>query len=278
MSCPPSRCNFDKPAPAYAESGSGETVLLLHGSASSGTMWRRAMTALSPLYRAVAPDLSGYGMSAAWRVNEGYTVDNEARALQTLLPCGEAFHIVGHSFGGLVALQVAFENAARVRTLTLIEPVFFACLRNTGAHAAYEEFAALRARFEGDLRDNGPVSAMREFVTFWNGENAWASLTDAARDGLQAMAETVALDWVAAFAFDPPQEHLGAMAERTLIVSGDRSPRPMQILVNRLHGIMPGSAHRIVQGANHLLPVTHAPAAIDVILDRLRANAEQRRR
>ena len=64
MSCLPLRCNYAKPSHAYVEAGSGETVLLLHGSASSGGLWRRTMAILSPLYRVVAPDLIGYGKSA----------------------------------------------------------------------------------------------------------------------------------------------------------------------------------------------------------------------
>ena len=118
MSCLSPRCDHGKAQVGYVETGTGETVLLLHGSASSSAMWRKAIGALQPLYRTVAPDLIGYGQSAPWTGGAAFTLDAERRALKSLLPCCERFHLVGYSYGGAVALQMALHNPVRVNTLT----------------------------------------------------------------------------------------------------------------------------------------------------------------
>jgi pimeloyl-ACP methyl ester carboxylesterase len=57
---------------------------------------------------------------------------------------------------------------------------------------------------------------------------------------------------------------------------GSDSPRPMRFLVDALHAIMPGSEHIVVEGANHLLPLTHAAELTSAILSNLRAGTKRR--
>ncbi len=278
MSCLPSRCRFDSPALSYVAHGSGDTLLLLHGSASSGAVWRRSAAVLQSLYRVVMPDLTGYGKSASWP--EGaYSVEAEARKLSALLPCcGEPYHLVGHSFGGAVTLHLALRNPLRVRTLTLIEPVLFGALRDPGAHDVYSRFVAVRQRFEASLKRGGRAAAMQAFIAFWNGEGAWAALTAEVQIAMCAMADKIALDWRAAFDFDVPRERLTLLAARTTFVRGDRSPAPMRDLVDTLHALMPGSARSVIADAGHLLPLTHSGEVTAAILAQLHADAERRLR
>ena len=279
MSCLPSGCRFDSPALSYSAQGQGETVLLLHGSASSGAMWRRPAATLQPLYRVIAPDLIGYGKSAPWPAGAPYSVESETRALAALLPCcGEAFHLVGHSFGGTVALRLALGNPVRIRTLTLIEPVFFGALRMAGADDAYSRFAAVRRRFESSLKAGTREDALRDFVAFWNGEGAWDALSKPAQAAMCAMADKIALDWKGSFALDASREQLALLADRTALVRGDQSPTAMQVLVNSLHGLMPGSSCTVLPNAGHLSPLTHGGEVTNLILAHFHADAERRLR
>jgi pimeloyl-ACP methyl ester carboxylesterase len=279
MSCLPSACSTAKPALGYAEAGAGETVLLLHGSAASGSMWRPVMAALQPLYRVVAPDLIGYGKSAPWTGRSAFSAAAEARALHAILPCcGESYHLVGYSYGGLVALCLALSNPVRVRTLTLIEPVFFAALRHAGAHEAYRQVDEVGRQFHAHLARADRTAALRGFVEFWTGAGAWERLAAPARAAMLAMADKIALDWQAAFAFDAGMDRLTMLAGRTTLLRGDRSPAPMRYLVDGLHELMPGSAHAVVPDADHLLPLTHAGAVAAQIMTQLHHDAERRLR
>jgi pimeloyl-ACP methyl ester carboxylesterase len=266
----------DRPEAAHIAAGNGETVLLLHGSAGSSALWRRTLQDLSPLYRTVAPDLIGYGAAGRWPPGADFELDAEVRALSPLLPCCSTYHLVGYSYGGAIALVLALGDPAAVRTLTLIEPVFFAALRYANETAAYDCLCRVRDDFTARLSRGERETAMAQFIDFWTGAGAWAALPPPVRAEMLTLAEKIALDWRASFNADPGPESLVALGPRTLLVRGDCSPEPMCRLVDALHGLMPGSSRIIIDNANHLLPLTHGRAITGAILGQLHADAERR--
>ena len=254
-----------------------ETVVLLHGSASNSALWRHTKGALQSRYRCIAPDLIGYGSSAAWPQQAAFGLDAELRAIEPLLQCcADTLHLVGHSYGGVLALHLALADPERVQSLTLIEPVFFAALKYAGDWSAYFEFCRVRDEFVTALARGDREAAMRRFVDFWMGNDAWVGLSADARASMRKAADKLVLDWQASFAADPGRSRLSALAVRTLLVRGSDSPRPMRSLVDALHAIMPGSGRTVVEGANHLLPLTHASVLTRAILSNLRAGAKRR--
>jgi pimeloyl-ACP methyl ester carboxylesterase len=254
-----------------------ETVVLLHGSASNSAMWRHTKGALQSGYRCIAPDLIGYGSSAAWPQQAAFGLEAELHAIEPLLQCcADTLHLVGHSYGGVLALHLALADPGRVQSLTLIEPVFFAALKYADDWSSYVEFCHVRDEFVAALARGDRELAMRRFVDFWMGNDAWAGLSADTRASMLKAADKIVLDWQASFAADPGRSRLSALAVRTLLVRGSDSPRPMRSLVDALHAIMPGSGRTVVEGANHLLPRTHASALTSVILSKLRAGAKRR--
>src|SRR5262245_42627793 len=88
-----------------------ETVVLLHGSASNSALWRHTKNALQSRYRGIAPDLIGYGSSAAWPQPAAFGLDAELRAIEPLLRCcADTLHLVGYSYGGVLALHLALAD------------------------------------------------------------------------------------------------------------------------------------------------------------------------
>ena len=254
-----------------------ETVVLLHGSASSSALWRYTKGALQSRYRCIAPDLIGYGSSAAWPQQAAFGLDAELRAIEpSLRCCADTLHLVGHSYGGVLALHLALADPERVQSLTLIEPVFFAALKYARDWSAYFEFCRVRDEFVIALARGDRELAMRRFVDFWMGNDAWVGLSADTRASMRKAADKIVLDWQASFAADPGIARLSALAARTLLVRGSDSPRPMRSLVDALHAIMPGSTRTVVEGANHLLPRTHASVLTSAILSNLRAGAKRR--
>ena len=115
--------------PFIRESGSGPTVVCMHASASSSTQWRALSEALSDRFRVVAVDLYGCGRTAAWPQQRPLGLDDEVALLEPVWrSAGPRFHIVGHSYGGAVALKAALTHGKRVASLTVYEPVLFGVL------------------------------------------------------------------------------------------------------------------------------------------------------
>lgn len=104
-------------------------VLLLHGLGSSGEDWALQIPALLPRYTVLAPDLRGQGdspMPAGWPSIEDLAGD--VLLLLDRLQI-ESAHVVGLSLGGAVALQLAADAPARLRSLVAVNA--FARLRAT---------------------------------------------------------------------------------------------------------------------------------------------------
>ena len=254
-----------------------ETVVLLHGSAGSSALWRHIKSALQSRYRCIAPDLIGYGTSAPWPSHASFGLDTELRAIEPLLQCcADTLHLVGYSYGGVLALHLALANSPRVRSLTLIEPVFFAALKYAGDWTSYFQFCRVRDEFVSTLARDERELAMRRFVDFWMGDDAWTRLSADVRASMLKVADKIVLDWQASFAADPGRACLSALAGRTMLVRGSDSPRPMRSLVDALHAIMPGSERMVVEGASHLLPLSHPSVLTNAILSNLRAGSQWR--
>ncbi|MFJ8925174.1 alpha/beta fold hydrolase [Streptomyces sp. NPDC102364] len=105
---------------AYRIAGEGPAVLLIHGVGASSAHWEDCFAALARRHTVIAPDLLGHGDSAKPRAD--YSVAAYANGLRDLLGVLgiERVTLVGHSFGGGVAMQFAYQFPERVDRLVLI--------------------------------------------------------------------------------------------------------------------------------------------------------------
>lgn len=118
-------------------SGQGEPVMLLHGSACSKGQWAGLTHLLEAQFQVAAVDLLGHGETPAWPGPAPLTLADEAMAIRTLVEHVRGpVHLVGHSFGGAVALHFAQAHPDQVRSLVLIEPVAFNLLGMAGPASA----------------------------------------------------------------------------------------------------------------------------------------------
>lgn len=104
----------------YRRSGSGEVVLLLHGLAGNSRTWRAVQPALAASSDVLAPDLLGHGESA--KPMGDYSLGAFASGLRDLLAALDvpSATIVGHSFGGGVAMQLAYQHPELCDRLVLV--------------------------------------------------------------------------------------------------------------------------------------------------------------
>lgn len=106
----------------YLEQGRGEPVVLIHGNTSSSVWWEPTLTRLGDDYHLIAPDLRGRGdtegPSAEWTVE---MLAHDVRGLLAQMGIGPA-HLVGHSLGANVALQIALDQPGWIKSLTLLNP------------------------------------------------------------------------------------------------------------------------------------------------------------
>ena len=101
----------------YLEQGEGETVILLHSTAAGNKQWRKLIDTLSPKFRVVAPNLYGYGNTTAWSDTKTQTLSDQAALIDQFFHVKNDITIIGHSFGGSVAMMAALRHHDRVKRL-----------------------------------------------------------------------------------------------------------------------------------------------------------------
>jgi len=104
----------------YLTAGSGPAVVLVHGITSSADTWRPAMEALAGEHTVIAPDLLGHGASAKPRGD--YSLGAYASGIRDLLAAlgHDRVTVIGHSLGGGVAMQFAYQFPERTERLALV--------------------------------------------------------------------------------------------------------------------------------------------------------------
>ena len=116
----------------FLEAGSGPVVMLVHSSVSGARMWRRLMDDLKDDFHVRAVNLYGYGRTPPWSSNAPQSLDDQARLVETALPSNaDTVCLVGHSFGGSVAMGYAARAGREVPALTM--SAAFSAIMMTGA-------------------------------------------------------------------------------------------------------------------------------------------------
>jgi pimeloyl-ACP methyl ester carboxylesterase len=247
------------------DAGAGEPVLLLHSSGLSGRQWRRfAPEIVKRGLCAVTPDLTGHGRSEPWPEPKPFSFKTDVERVVALLGSLGAAHVVGHSYGGLLALHAAAVQPEAVRSLILYEPVTF------GVLDAVKD-ADARATLKGVPMDWGVTGEdhevwLRSFVEYWSGKGAWAALREEARTEFRRIGWVVR-EGVRTLGEDTtPASTFARVNAPTHLFTGEQSTIAGQRVVQRLGEAMQGARVTIIPEVGHMGPVTNGDVVHPLLL------------
>jgi pimeloyl-ACP methyl ester carboxylesterase len=236
------------------------------------------MNHLGQDYRVLAPDLLGYGRTARWPRDAPLGPDAELEAVEALLDvAGRPAHLVGHSYGGTVALRAARRFPRQVASLTLIEPVAFHLLRRADEPDGWREIAALAERHLALVGEGRDAEAAEAFLTYWAGPKAWQQMPDAARDSAVRTAAKVAAEWRLMFAAEDDLDAVAGIGAPMLLICGGRTRTPARRVVEVLRRALPHARHGEIADAGHMSPLTHPADIAEAIRRHVVSMNSQRR-
>ncbi|MBI3992654.1 MAG: alpha/beta hydrolase [Candidatus Lambdaproteobacteria bacterium] len=249
---------------SWEDGGNGPAIVLVHGSPGAARNWRDVRGRLEDRYRVVAPDMPGHGRSDPRPAASPPRTDDVADDVEALAASlGAPLLLVGHSYGGNVALQVALRGRVPVVGLVLFEPVALKVLALLGDDA----FAPTRAVFDDYVArvTGGEHRAVERMVDFWFGAGAFARMPEAVQGALVAGAPANALDVQASFNETHSREALAKLAYPVLTVYGSRSPQVSLRIAQAVTACVPRGELRTLEGGTHAMTATHAPAVAELI-------------
>jgi pimeloyl-ACP methyl ester carboxylesterase len=270
-----SSVKVDDVAVACAVAGKGPPVVLLHCSGSSGAQWRDLVTHLAPAYRTIAPDFYGCGGTGAWPGRRALRMGDHARMVAEVIRAhGGPVHLVGHSFGGAVALRVALDHPGLVGSLTLIEPVaFHLLLRDEPVdRGLYAEIRTIASKVSECTLNGHSEAGMARFVDYWNGRGAWMRLSPSMQAALAGQIAGIATNFTALFADPTPLAAYQQVEVPTLVVRGGESPAPTRRIAEMIVHTLPSATLRTIACAGHMLPLTQPMLLARALADHIEAS------
>ncbi|HEV3266391.1 MAG TPA: alpha/beta fold hydrolase [Acidimicrobiales bacterium] len=259
---------------AYQLEGSGPPLLLLHGIAGSSRTWRDVIPRLTDRFTVIAPDLMGHGQSE--KPIGDYSLGAFASGIRDLLEVLsiDRTTVVGQSFGGGVAMQLAYQHPERCERLVLVDSGglgrevswMLRFMTLPGSEYVMPVIFPGFVRNWGDslfrkINDNG--IHLGRFGEMWS---AYASLAES--ENRKAFARTIRS------VIDPGGQTVSAMDRLylatpmpTLIIWGDRDDIIPVSHAHAAHQAIPGSQLVIIEGVGHFPQIEAPEQFVAALLD-----------
>jgi pimeloyl-ACP methyl ester carboxylesterase len=237
-------------------------ALMLHCSQGHSGMFRVIASKLSDRFAMTAPDWPGHGKSAPWTKDQSFH-DEATKIARALAKPGSL--VIGHSFGATVALRLALEHPELVQALVLVEPVLFAAARDRADFQ--QHFADQRAL--GDLYRSDPEQATRLFNREWGGQR-WDSFSPEVQqvmiDQMEAVLDAGEALWSDQHELLNPGV-LEALTVPVRLLRGARSPGIIEDIHRTLVDRLPNATDQVIEGAGHMLVMSHPEAVSDAAIE-----------
>jgi pimeloyl-ACP methyl ester carboxylesterase len=245
----------------YEVRGTGDCVVLTHGSWTDATGWEPAVARLSPTYRVVVWDRRGHSRSAAGPAPGSRAEDAADLAGLIEHVSSGPVHVVGNSYGGNIALTLVTTRPDLIASAAVHEPPLWSVLHGTrdpalvsGLAAADAEFAVVRDLIgSGDHR--GAAEHFIDHVAL--GPGMWAQLPDALRSVLASNASTFLDELADETALSIDTAALASTSVPLLLTHGTESPLLFPAVIAELAQLVPGARVEVLEGAGHIQHTTH---------------------
>jgi len=248
--------------------GQGTPMVLLHSAMSSKLQWYFLMRLMSKDFLTVAVDFYGSGDTPLPDKDmESFCLSDEISLidslLQGILPADEPFHVVGHSYGGSVGLRLCYKDQAKIRSLTLFEPVAYHLLPEN--EAVLVEIRRTTDIVKNHIAAGNYEAAAEFFIDYWNGTGTFASYPGEMRRMLAQSARKMPFSYRALMEEPLSLDDYSKIEVPVCLIAGKQSPPASRRVAELLVDVLPDCRmHWLDTG--HMAPITH-PQIVNPIIE-----------
>ena len=235
----------------FEDRGAGAVVTFIHGFALDRRMWAPQIEALASTHRTIAVNLPGFGPGGG----EASGVQCPAQRVIDLLDARGVTqtHLVAHSFGGAIAIDIALADPSRVLSLTLADGLL---LGRSSMIAAYPVSAAFAQKGE-IAKAHEAWLADELFELARKNPDLARALTQMVNDyGCGHWALRTSNRWLC----DAPIPRLGELKFPTLLINGELDSKAFRAMAVEYGELLPNARNVILQGIGHVSNMEAADA------------------
>jgi lipase len=249
------------------EQGTGTPVVFLHSGVGSAGEWRGAFAAWPAGYRLIAVD-AFRGGSGPGRPGQR-TLDDYADQVHAVVRhVGQPVHLVGFSWGGATALHLAATAPAVLASVAVVEPEAYSLLRPEDG-AAFTVLRSLCDRWRGHVRAGDWYAAVEEFIDFYNGPGAFAAWPAARREAFLEEQRTRGDLWDVLFDAPITAGSLASLVLPVHVVEGSATSVVDRAICAAVLRSVPDARRSVIEGAGHMMPLSHPADLTRVLLRRM---------
>ncbi|HUL64474.1 MAG TPA: alpha/beta hydrolase [Burkholderiaceae bacterium] len=240
----------------FSEAGTGERVVFLHSGAGEASDWDRVTSAMLMGHRCAALDFYGCGGTPAWPGPAPMTIDDQAELAAALIrELGAPAHLVGHSYGGAIALRLVVTQPDLTKTVSVIEPQCYPLLRELG-DPLFEASLSLWEHFRAAEERGEPEHGWRMFIDYYSGDGFFDRLRPAVREKLLATPKVES--WKVLFSNPTTIDDLKRTRIPALVLCGGKTTVRERRMCDIISGALPDASLEFIPQAGHMSPMTHS--------------------
>lgn len=270
------RTNVSSSAPCYYEQqGSGRPIVFIHGSYATTSTWKKIVQQLANNHHCISIKLPGHCGMPDPNDFMAPSIDTELKIIESVI--AEIFehkappiHLIGHSFGGVVALALALKGSVKIDELTLFEPVSTWVFDSVDDHAMTQQVNTFIQDYRHGISKGEPY-VCGQVIDFWGGEGSFEPLPDFIKDGMVPLTANNNRHWTLCENTHNDRNALNTLTIPTRLVSGSASNAVAHAIVQHLSHELPNNKRYTIAGASHFLVTSHASECLDIISDDIAA-------
>ena len=254
----------------YEVEGSGSPIVFIHGSFANTSSWKSMVSQLSVNHQCILIKLPGHCGTPDPDDSTYPTVETELAIVEQVvsLLTDQPIHIVGHSYGGVVALAQVLKGNLNLSQVTLFEPVASAVLDNMPDVDMSISVRQFWDKYNYAVSQKTPY-ACGQVIDFWCGDGTFKSLPIFVRDFMDGLTKNNLRHWHAA-SNDTIGSDLDRLQQCTTpiqLVCGTQSSSVAKAICDCLVQGLPNSKKYTIDGASHFLVTSHPNECLSVLAD-----------
>ena len=241
---------------SVVDQGTGPTLLFLHGVGLQADAWTAQLDACRGTHHVIAPDMPGHGHSP--RPDGPMMLNDYVQSLSRVLHhISQPTVVIGHSMGAMIAVELAVRTPEMVRGVVALNGIF-----------ERSPAAADAVRSRADRLDGTTVPDPALTLTRWFGAAPSPDRTACETWLRTADPKGYKLAYTAfAHADGPSRSSLLTLACPALFATGTLEPNSTPEMSQAMASLAPQGRAMIIDGAAHMMPMTHAPIINAALLD-----------